>query len=71
MQLQCLNRAANLGTKLEWLEDSVKTVMGPIPAIKFDKTRQHARKDPVKAVTFGDGKLLPADIIYDNVKNYV
>ncbi|XP_075666610.1 clavaminate synthase-like protein At3g21360 [Castanea sativa] len=74
-------RAANLGMKLEWLEDSVKTIMGPIPAIKFDKTRQRkiwfnsmvsaytgwedARNDPVKAVTFGDGKPLPADIIYD------
>ncbi|XP_030968584.1 clavaminate synthase-like protein At3g21360 [Quercus lobata] len=76
-------RAANLGMKLEWLEDSVKTIMGPIPAIKFDKTRQRkiwfnsmvsaytgwedARNDPVKAVTFGDGKPLPADIIYDCV----
>ncbi|KAL4625981.1 hypothetical protein ACB092_05G063500 [Castanea dentata] len=74
-------RAANVGTKLEWLEDSVKTIMGPIPAIKFDKTRQRkiwfnsmviayigwedARNDPVKAVTFGDGKPLPADIVYD------
>ncbi|KAK7858205.1 clavaminate synthase-like protein At3g21360 [Quercus suber] len=74
-------RAANLGTKLEWLEDSVKTIMGPLPAIKFDKTRQRkiwfnsmvfayigwedARNDPVKAVTFGDGKPLPADIVND------
>ncbi|KAL0010291.1 hypothetical protein SO802_005399 [Lithocarpus litseifolius] len=74
-------RATNLGTKLEWLEDSVKTIMGPLPAIKFDKTRQRkiwfnsmvfayigwedARNDPVKAVTFGDGKPLPADIVYD------
>ncbi|KAK7858202.1 clavaminate synthase-like protein At3g21360 [Quercus suber] len=74
-------RAANVGTKLEWLEDSVKTIMGPLPAIKFDKTRQRkiwfnsmiiayigwedARNDPVKAVTFGDGKPLPADIVYD------
>ncbi|PSS09769.1 Clavaminate synthase-like protein [Actinidia chinensis var. chinensis] len=74
-------RAAKLGMKLEWLEDGVKTVMGPIPAIKVDKSRQRkiwfnsmvaaytgwedARNDPVKAVTFGDGKPLPADIIYD------
>lgn len=74
-------RAAKLGMKLEWMEDGVKTVMGPIPAIKHDKTRQRkiwfnsmvaaytgwkdARNDPVKAVTFGDGKPLPADIIYD------
>ncbi|KAG6665211.1 hypothetical protein I3843_02G123600 [Carya illinoinensis] len=74
-------RAAKLGMKMEWLEDAVKTIMGPIPAIKYDKTRQRkiwfnsmvaaytgwedARNDPVKAVTFGDGKPLPADIIYD------
>ena len=59
----------------------MKTIMGPLPAIKFDKTRQRkiwfnsmvfayigwedARNDPVKAVTFGDGKPLPADIVYD------
>ncbi|XP_057977425.1 clavaminate synthase-like protein At3g21360 isoform X1 [Malania oleifera] len=77
-------RAAGLGMKLEWLEDTVKTIMGPIPAIKFDETRQQkiwfnsmvaaytgwedARNDPVKAVTFGDGKPLPADIIYDCLK---
>ncbi|GAB4842303.1 hypothetical protein Ancab_012273 [Ancistrocladus abbreviatus] len=74
-------RAAKLGMKLEWLEDGVKTVMGPIPAIKMDKSRERkvwfnsmvaaytgwedARNDPVKAVTFGNGKPLPADIIYD------
>lgn len=74
-------RAAKLGMKLEWQGDAVKTIMGPIPAIKYDKTRQRkiwfnsmvaaytgwedARNDPVKAVTFGDGKPLPADIIYD------
>ncbi|KAF6164258.1 hypothetical protein GIB67_010228 [Kingdonia uniflora] len=74
-------RAARLGMKLEWMEDGVKSVMGPIPAIKYDKTRgrmiwfnsmvaaytgwKDARNDPVKAVTFGDGTPLPADIIYD------
>ncbi|KAK1362872.1 Clavaminate synthase [Heracleum sosnowskyi] len=77
-------RAAKLGMKLEWMEDSVKTIMGPIPAIKYDKERQRkiwfnsmvaaytgwkdARNDPVKAVTFGDGKPLPAHIIYDCLK---
>ncbi|XP_058180884.1 clavaminate synthase-like protein At3g21360 [Rhododendron vialii] len=78
-------RAAKLGMKLEWEEDgSVKTIMGPIPAIKLDKARQRkiwfnsmvaaytgwedARNDPVKAVTFGDGEPLPADIIYDCLK---
>lgn len=71
--------------KLEWMEDGgVKTIMGPIPAIKFDKSRHRkiwfnsmvaaytgwkdARNDPVKAVTFGDGSPLPADIIYDCLK---
>ncbi|KAA3478592.1 clavaminate synthase-like protein [Gossypium australe] len=79
-----LRRAAKLGMKLEWLSDGVKTVMGPIPAIKYDKSRQRkiwfnsmvaaymgwedARNDPVKAVTFGDGQPLPADIIYDCLK---
>ncbi|GAV61255.1 TauD domain-containing protein [Cephalotus follicularis] len=77
-------RAARLGMKLEWTEDGVKSIMGPIPAVKLDKSRQRkiwfnsmvaaytgwkdARNDPVKAVTFGDGKPLPADIIYDCLK---
>ncbi|EEF46381.1 clavaminate synthase-like protein At3g21360 [Ricinus communis] len=78
-------RAAKLGMKLEWLEDGgVKTIMGPIPAIKYDKLRNRKiwfnsmvaaytgwkdmRNDPVKAVTFGDGKPLPGDIIYDCLK---
>ncbi|KAG6512670.1 clavaminate synthase-like protein At3g21360 [Zingiber officinale] len=74
-------RAAKLGVKLEWLEDGVKTITGPIPAIRLDHTRgrkiwfnsmvaaytgwEDARNDPVKAVTFGDGTPLPADIIYE------
>ncbi|KAL3511736.1 hypothetical protein ACH5RR_024453 [Cinchona calisaya] len=74
-------RAAKLGIKLEWMENGVKTMMGPIPAIKFDKTRERkiwfnimtaaytawkdARNDPEKTVTFGDGKPLPPHIIYD------
>lgn len=77
-------RAANLGMKLEWTEDGVKTIMGPIPAIKYDETRgrkiwfnsmvaaytgwKDARNDPVKAVTFGDGTPLPPDIIEDCLK---
>lgn len=67
--------------KLEWTEDGAKTIMGPIPAIKYDETRHRkiwfnsmvaaytgwkdTRNNPVKAVTFGDGESLPADIIYD------
>lgn len=78
---ESIDRAAKLGMKLEWLEDGVKTIMGPIPAIKFDETRERkvwfnsmvaaytgwkdSRNDPVKAVTFGDGKPLPEDIIHD------
>ncbi|KAJ4718030.1 Clavaminate synthase-like protein [Melia azedarach] len=78
-------RAAKLGMKLDWTEDGgVKTIMGPIPAIKYDKSRQRktwfnsmvaaytgwkdARNDPVKAVTFGNGKPLPADIVHDCLK---
>ncbi|KAK9690171.1 hypothetical protein RND81_09G109100 [Saponaria officinalis] len=74
-------RAAKLGMKLEWLENGVKTVMGPIPGVKFDESRQRKvwfnsmvaaytgwedeLNDPVKAVTFGDGSPLPADAVYD------
>ncbi|KAJ1378144.1 TauD/TfdA-like domain [Sesbania bispinosa] len=77
-------RAAKLGMKLEWLEDGVKTIMGPIPAVKYDETRKRKiwfnsmvaaytgwedeRNDPVKAVTFGDGHPLPSDIVYDCLK---
>lgn len=73
-------RAAKLGMKLEWLADgNVKTVSGPIPAIKEDKRRgkkvwfnsmvaaytgwQDARNDRRKAVTFGDGTPLPEDAV--------
>ncbi|GAB4842304.1 hypothetical protein Ancab_012274 [Ancistrocladus abbreviatus] len=73
-------RAAKQGLKLEWLEDGVKVVIGPIPAVRFDKARhqhvwfntmvgnytvwQDARNDPTKSITFGDGRPLPAHIIY-------
>ncbi|KAJ0007423.1 hypothetical protein Pint_29566 [Pistacia integerrima] len=67
------SKAAKLGMKLEWMQDGgMKTIMGPIPAIKYDESRQRKiwfnsmvpaytgwkdkRNDPVKAVTFGDGK---------------
>ncbi|CAL0324102.1 unnamed protein product [Lupinus luteus] len=74
-------RAEKLGMKLEWLDDGVKTIMGPIPAVKYDEKRHRKiwfnsmvaaytgwkdeKNDPVKAVTFGDGQPLPADIVYD------
>ncbi|XP_047316980.1 clavaminate synthase-like protein At3g21360 [Impatiens glandulifera] len=38
-------RAAKLGMKLEWQEDgTVKSIMGPIPAIKVDNSRTRDRK---------------------------
>ncbi|XP_057773152.1 clavaminate synthase-like protein At3g21360 [Salvia miltiorrhiza] len=76
-------RAAKLNMKVEWGDDgAVKTIMGPMAAIKEDETRRHRkiwfnsmvaaytgwedkRNDPKKAVTFGDGSLLPDDVIYD------
>lgn len=74
-------RAARLGMKLEWLPDGcVKTVSGPLPAIKVDETRgqkvwfnsmvaaftgwEDARNDPRKAVTFGDGSPLPEEAVH-------
>ncbi|KAJ3693851.1 hypothetical protein LUZ60_009331 [Juncus effusus] len=74
-------RAARLGMKIEWSKDGAKTIMGPIPAIKFDETRQRkiwfnsmvaaytgwkdSRNDPLKAVKFGDGSPLPVEVIED------
>lgn len=74
------NRAAKLGMKLEWLADgNVKTISGPLPAIKLDERRgkkvwfnsmvaaytgwQDARNDRKKAVTFGDGSPLPEEVV--------
>jgi hypothetical protein len=74
-------RAAKLGVRLEWLSEGggVKTVTGPIPAIKTDELRHRpvwfnsivaaytgwkdSRNDPEKAVTFGDGTPLPKDAV--------
>ncbi|KAL3694100.1 hypothetical protein R1sor_007751 [Riccia sorocarpa] len=72
-------RAANLGMKLEWLEDGVKTVSGPIPAVKVDEAHgrkvwfnsmvaaytgwEDSRNVPEKAVTFGDGTPLPREAV--------
>ncbi|KAL9264228.1 Clavaminate synthase-like protein [Drosera capensis] len=77
-------RASKIGTRLEWLGDIVKSVMGPIPAIRIDKSRQRkvwfnsmviaytsyddARNDPTKAVQFGDGRPVPGDIVLDCVR---
>jgi Taurine catabolism dioxygenase TauD, TfdA family len=74
-------RAARLGMKIEWTPEGARTIMGPIPAVKFDKSRERkiwfnsmvaaytgwsdSRNDPTKAVKFGDGSLLPADVVND------
>eukprot|EP00250_Pteridium_aquilinum_P001421 c11617_g1_i1 orf=231-1253(-) len=73
-------RAAKLGMTLEWLADgNVKTISGPIPAIKVDDRRgkkvwfnsmvaayigwEDVRNDRRKAVTFGDGSPLPEEAV--------
>lgn len=75
-------RAAALGVTLEWLPDgSVKTVSGPLPALKEDARTggaawfnsmvaaytgwQDSRNEATKAVTFGDGTPLPRDAVLD------
>ncbi|GAB2222277.1 hypothetical protein Droror1_Dr00013485 [Drosera rotundifolia] len=77
-------RAAKKGMKLEWLEDGVRTSMGPLPGIRLDEIRQREvwfnsivisytgpvdlRNDPTKATTLGNGRPLLADVVYDCVK---
>ncbi|KAJ8641040.1 hypothetical protein MRB53_017734 [Persea americana] len=77
-------RAAQLGMKLEWMQDGVKVVAGPMEAIRVDKTRgrkvwfnsvlsrftswKDFHNDPQKTVLFGDGMPLPPDIVYDCLK---
>lgn len=73
-------RASRLGMKLEWLADgSVKTISGPLPAIKYDEKRcqkvwfnsmvaaytgwEDSLNDPKKAVTFGDGSPLSEEAL--------
>lgn len=73
-------RAAKLGMTLEWLADgNVKTISGPLPAIKLDEKREQkvwfnsmvaaytgwkdARNDPKKAVIFGDGSPLSEEAV--------
>ncbi|KAI9160483.1 hypothetical protein LWI28_008527 [Acer negundo] len=74
-------RAAKQGNKLEWMErGGVKRIIGPIPAIRYDESRQrkiwftsvvgweNAGNDPVNRITFGDGTPLPSDICYECLK---
>ncbi|KAL1538303.1 clavaminate synthase-like protein [Salvia divinorum] len=35
----CDNWAAKLNTKLEWAENGMKMIVGPVPGIKWDETR--------------------------------
>ncbi|CAM6118733.1 unnamed protein product [Calypogeia fissa] len=72
-------KAAKLGMTLEWLDDGVKSVSGPLPAVKTDESRgrkvwfnsmvaaftgwEDARNKPQEAVTFGDGKPLPKEAV--------
>ena len=35
-----INREAKLGTKLEWIWNAAKVIMGPLPAIIFHKESQ-------------------------------
>ncbi|KAK1576463.1 hypothetical protein Q3G72_014065 [Acer saccharum] len=68
-------RATKMGIRLEWMVDGgVKRITGPLPVIMYDKSRQQkiwftnmvgwqvAGNGPCKTITFGDGKLLSADI---------
>ena len=79
-------RAENLGMKLEWISavddcrSVAKTSIGPIPAIKFDKSRNYKvwfnalvtsytafgdkRNDSAKSIAFGGGDPLPSDAVY-------
>ncbi|KAL5755935.1 hypothetical protein ACOSQ2_020681 [Xanthoceras sorbifolium] len=68
-------RAAKVGHKLEWMDGGVKRLMGPVPAIKYDKSRQHkiwfvsvaGWEDMMEnnGSTFGDGTPLPADFRHE------
>ncbi|XP_076886425.1 clavaminate synthase-like protein At3g21360 [Bidens hawaiensis] len=73
-------RAAKLGTKLEWMGNVVKMITGPMPAIKFDKERQvktwfnnltspvngdDKTFDNVTCIQLGNGELVPNDAMED------
>lgn len=72
-------RAANFGMKLEWMEGTVRVIIGPKPGFKYDELRKRKiwfngvvggfkdklNDDPSKAVMFGDGKPLPPEVASD------
>ncbi|WCJ40877.1 2-oxoglutarate (2OG) and Fe(II)-dependent oxygenase superfamily protein [Euphorbia peplus] len=59
----------------------LKTIIGPTPAIRYDESRNRKlwfnnmvaaytgrfdkKNDPTKSVTFGNGEVLPGEIVYD------
>ncbi|KAI3801893.1 hypothetical protein L1987_30010 [Smallanthus sonchifolius] len=73
-------RAAKLGTKLEWMGNDVKIITGPVPAIRFDKERQVKTWfsnltgpvsgddkifDQATCVELGNGEVVPNDAMED------
>nr|XP_043618534.1 clavaminate synthase-like protein At3g21360 isoform X2 [Erigeron canadensis]XP_043618535.1 clavaminate synthase-like protein At3g21360 isoform X2 [Erigeron canadensis] len=68
-------RAAKLGTKLEWMENSVKSITGPLPAIRLDKDSQRKtwfnnltrpmNSEQVTLVELGNGDPVPSDALED------
>jgi len=69
-------RAAKMCMKLEWMEDGVNTITGPLPAFKVDgntgnKTwfnamfTAHAWKDSANGIAYGNGTPLPSSIVDD------
>ncbi|KAK1434162.1 hypothetical protein QVD17_11080 [Tagetes erecta] len=46
-------RAAKLGTKIEWMGNTAKVITGPVRAIKFDETSQRKTWFNSLAVTYG------------------
>ncbi|KAI7741351.1 hypothetical protein M8C21_029256 [Ambrosia artemisiifolia] len=75
-------RAAKQGTKLEWMGNAVKIIMGPLPAFRLEKESQRitwfntlvsSNAGPMKDdhdthVELGNGDLLPAHAVKDCVK---
>ncbi|KAJ4831081.1 hypothetical protein Tsubulata_006068 [Turnera subulata] len=80
-------RATKHRARLEWLDDSatdsVKVITGPVPSIRYDKSRNRniwfnsiymastlkdGQNNPVATVAFGDGKPLAQDIVQDCIK---
>lgn len=74
-------RAAKTGSKLEWMGDNVKVVVGPKPCFRYDEARQRKtwfhgltnsygvrdklNDDPANSVVFGDGESLPREAVHD------